>query len=102
MDTVRIYFKVKDFPKWKKLFDEDIRNGLLANQGGVTKFDLQKIPDTGELSLYFELKSAKQFKEFLDSDHSKQRVSEGGVEGLRAEYMERLEEKKLPVGEKAA
>jgi hypothetical protein len=96
MDSVRIYFKVHDFSRWKRVFDEDVKSGLLE-QAGVTKYDLQRLVDTGEPSLYFELKSSDQFKEFIESDTTQKRMKEAGIIGTpRFEYMERLEEK--PVG----
>ena len=102
MDSVRIYFKVQDFSKWKRIFEEDVKSGLLAN-AGVIKYDLQRIVDTGEPSLYFEIKDSNRFKEFIKSETAQKRMKEAGIIGEpRFEYMERLEEKKLSTDEKAA
>jgi hypothetical protein len=103
MDSVRIYFKVQDFLKWKQAFDEDVNSGQLE-RAGVTKYDLQHIINTGETSLYFELESADQFKEFVNSDANQKRMKDAGIIGTpRFEYMKRLEEKRLGgASEKAA
>ena len=80
-----------------------MKSGLLENKAGVTKYDLQRIIDTGETSLYFELKDSNQFKDFLKSDETQKRIKEAGIEGnLRVEYMERIEENKLGGDVKAA
>jgi hypothetical protein len=102
MNSVRIYFKVGDYSKWKKYFDEDKKSGLFE-KAGVTFYALHRLVGSpNEPSLYFEFKDLNLFKDFSQSEAMKTRIKDSGVIGDPTyEFLDNLEES--PVGaEKAA
>jgi hypothetical protein len=84
MNSVRIYFKVGDYSKWKKYFDEDKKSGLFE-KAGVTFYALHRLAGSPN-----------------ESETMKTRIKDSGVIGDPTyEFLDNLEES--PVGaEKAA
>ena len=77
MVYVMIKHKVADYDKWKAIFDSDTDARKAAGQISERVFRNQA--DPSETVLLFEWESAEKVKEFMESDHLKQKMADAGV-----------------------
>ena len=79
MPQVLVKMKVKDFAKWKPVFDtgKEIRQGRGSKGGRVYR----STADPNQVVILFDWDTADKASQFFKSDILKQRLQQGGVMG---------------------
>jgi heme-degrading monooxygenase HmoA len=74
-----VYHKVKDYPRWKKVFDEFIDTRRKGGEKSFQIFCKEDKPE--ELFLLFVWDSLENAKKFMNSTELKNAMMNAGVEG---------------------
>lgn len=88
MVYVLVRHKVKDYSKWKPVFDQQSENRKGAGVKGVRLF--HNIDSINDISIILEWDTIENAKKFYDSDDLKKIMKEAGV--VRKPYIYFLEE----------
>jgi heme-degrading monooxygenase HmoA len=77
MAYVLIRHKVKDYDKWKNIFDE---NYAYRKAGGCTGGRLfRNIDDQSEITIVFKWDTIENARKFTESEDLKKRMQKGGI-----------------------
>jgi heme-degrading monooxygenase HmoA len=79
MAQLFIRHKVKDFPKWKSMFDEHAAKRKAAGCKGGRLFRREK--DTNEIMILFEWEDLGKAHQFAESEDLRQTMERAGVVG---------------------
>jgi heme-degrading monooxygenase HmoA len=77
MPYMLIRHKVKDYAKWKPVYDEHAANRKVAGSKGARLF--RKANDPDELIILFEWDSLDNARKFAKSEDLKKRMEKAGV-----------------------
>ncbi|MDI6723180.1 MAG: cyclase [Methanobacterium sp.] len=86
MHYVLVRHKIKDYDKWKRIYDENMENR--KNNGSKGGHVLKGTDDPDEIVILFEWDDLDNARKFYRSEETRKRMEKAGVENPEIHYLE--------------